>query len=472
MHRTYCFVGPSLPDAARLAAGSDIEILPPVAAVDLLRLDTRAGDTVGIVDGYFHQTGSVRHKEILALLARGVRVLGAASMGALRAAELDRFGMEGVGAVYAGYRDGRLEADDEVTLLHSPPEDDYRAHSEPLVCIRATLAEAVRRGVCDASIAGRIVAVLAGLPYGLRSYEILPRLGTETGVPAGPLEELRRWCTAHRQDPKRADALLLLERLRSPSDTAGPNPPVVHRTSLLCAWQLAARGSATDGRPKRMGLVELRACKLFAPDFPARYRELVLRGYAEDCARECGESPAGTDAERAVRHGAHRGLYRLPADRARLGFLDQWLTPAEARLPLTDQLAAFLVRSCRDTLVLPWDERALDGFAERTMLASADRFVRLAREVNRLTLEGRPDLGLDSLSEDRVRRQLAARWSVPRPELGVAALDRGFSSLDSAVAAARFFYLFVRYNERAAHWSPDDPSSAAVTGEPAPPSRP
>ncbi|MFD0585035.1 TfuA-like protein [Dactylosporangium darangshiense] len=124
----------------------------------------RGGDTVGIVDGYFHQTGSVRHKEILDLLSRDVNVLGAASMGALRAAELDRFGMKGVGSVYADYRDGRLEADDEVTLLHSPAEEGYRALSEPLVGIRATFAYAVEQEVCDASTTGQLSAFSPGGP--------------------------------------------------------------------------------------------------------------------------------------------------------------------------------------------------------------------------------------------------------------------------------------------------------------------
>lgn len=70
------------------------------AAGDLLRLAPRPG----IVDGSFHQTRAVRHKEILALIDAGVTVLGAASMGALRAAELDTYGMIGVGRVYDDFR--------------------------------------------------------------------------------------------------------------------------------------------------------------------------------------------------------------------------------------------------------------------------------------------------------------------------------------------------------------------------------
>ncbi|MFF7987866.1 TfuA-like protein [Streptomyces sp. NPDC007901] len=451
MPRAYCFVGPSLPDAAELAAGSGITVLPPVAAGDLLRLDVEAGDIVGIVDGYFHQTGAVRHKEIMYLLSRGVRVLGAASMGALRAAELDRFGMEGIGDIYADYRDGHLEADDEVTLLHSPPEEGYRAHSEPLVCMRATFAEAVQHGVCKAQMADRLLDVLSQRPFGLRSYSALPEAGAEAGLDAAAVQELRRYCTAHRSDPKRADALLLLQRLRIAAVDAGSSSehPPVHRTSFLYTWQLVARkADAGQDISRSGGLGLLRACQLFADDYPVYHRNMVLSTLARQCARECQENESqGTDAERALRHGEHRGLYRLPADRERLGFLDQWLTPAEARLPLPEQLTAFLVRSCSTTLLLPWEEMALDLLTERSMLTSAQQFVSLAWEVNDRVLADRPDLSLDTLVPTKIRDLLAERWKLSSTDLGVAALDRGFTSIDHAITAARPFYLFARYNQ-------------------------
>jgi hypothetical protein len=134
-----------LPDAAELAQDKPVTVLPPVAAGDLLRLSLSAGDVVGIVDGYFSQVGAVRHKEILALLSRGVRVLGAASMGALRAAELDCFGMEGIGGIYADYRDALLVADDEVALLHSTAEEGYRPYRSPHRSQAGGCAAVVRR---------------------------------------------------------------------------------------------------------------------------------------------------------------------------------------------------------------------------------------------------------------------------------------------------------------------------------------
>jgi hypothetical protein len=52
---------------------------------------------IGVIDGYFEVVPTVWHKEILWAMAQGIHVFGAASIGALRAAELDSFGMRGVG---------------------------------------------------------------------------------------------------------------------------------------------------------------------------------------------------------------------------------------------------------------------------------------------------------------------------------------------------------------------------------------
>ncbi len=453
MTKTYCFVGPSLPDAPERVAGTGIELLPPVAAGDLGRLDARAGDVVGIVDGYFHQRGSVRHKEILDLISRGVRVLGASSMGALRAAELDRFGMRGIGRIYADFRDGRLEADDEVTLLHAPEDEGYRPLSEPLVCMRATFAAAAERGVCDAATAGRLVTVFSRRPFGWRSYSALAEAGAEAGLEPTTVRELQRYCLAHREDPKRDDALALLEHLWSdPSDEAvvQPSPVTVHRTSFLYAWQLATRAAPEDRHPARTSALGLlRACQLFAPDYPVYHRDTMLGTLASLCAAECGEhQPDGaTAAVRAVRHGEHHGLYRLPADRERLRFLDQWLTSTETGLPLAEQLTTALVRSCRTTLRLPWDENALSLLDEEPVCDTARQLVRHAQEVNDQVHGVRPDLRIDTIPRPRVLELLASYWGTPTDDLELAAMDRGFASADAAVAAARPFYFLARYNE-------------------------
>ena len=101
---------------------------------------------IGLIDGYFERVPAVWHKEILWALSQGIHVFGSASMGALRAAELAPFGMIGVGAIFEAYRDGILEDDDEVAVAHGPADTGYRAGSDAMVNIRATLARAVQHG--------------------------------------------------------------------------------------------------------------------------------------------------------------------------------------------------------------------------------------------------------------------------------------------------------------------------------------
>ena len=54
--------------------------------------------------------------------------------------------MRGVGRIYAAYRDGAIDADDEVAVLHGPAEVRFMPLTEALVNVRATMAAAVFRG--------------------------------------------------------------------------------------------------------------------------------------------------------------------------------------------------------------------------------------------------------------------------------------------------------------------------------------
>ena len=117
---------------------------------------------IGVIDGYFDGQPAVLHKEILWALTRGIAVFGASSMGALRAAELHPFGMRGVGRIFEAYRDGELTDDDEVALIHGPPETGYVRLSEPMVNIRATLEKAVAGRLIDQATGARLSASAQG----------------------------------------------------------------------------------------------------------------------------------------------------------------------------------------------------------------------------------------------------------------------------------------------------------------------
>ncbi|GAA2310047.1 TfuA-like protein [Nonomuraea roseoviolacea subsp. roseoviolacea] len=450
----YLFVGPSLPEAADLLAADGITVLPPVAAGDLLNLAPRRGDVVGVIDGYFRQTRAVRHKEILSLLQAGVTVLGAASMGALRAAELDTFGMLGVGRVYRDYAEGRLTADDEVALLHGPAEEGYRPISEALVNIRATLSRCVEEGILDEPAAGRLVAALARRPYRLRSYPELVRLARESGVPDAKAEALRRLCATRAVNVKREDALHLVHRLRTlqegPADAAEHPAPgfTMAPTVYVHRWRLGARGLDTeDGRVAEMSV--LRMCQLFARDYPDFHRNLVFAHLARECAARCRSGRTEATLDGALEHARHRNVIPDPrtAEPGELGFLDLWLTPAErASRPVRDQLGTFLVRSFQLTPGVAADGPALDALRRRPVAAAAATLVNAARSVNEHARRTESTFDIHSLSADRVLAHIGERWGAEPEALELHALDRGMGSRDVLLAAARPFYLLSRYN--------------------------
>jgi hypothetical protein len=234
---TYVFLGPSLPVAAA-ARLLDAAFLPPVAVFDLHRLiralPARRPARVAIVDGYFERMAAVWHKEILDALERGVEVWGAASMGALRAAELYPFGMIGVGRVFDGFRRGRLTADDEVAVAHGPIETGYAPASVAMVNLRAGLAAARRRGAIDRAQHDALIALGRARFYRDRGWDTLLADGRAAGLPRRALDRLARDVAAHPVDVKAADARALLRRMAA--TPLGPRRRPRWRMSRTWFW--------------------------------------------------------------------------------------------------------------------------------------------------------------------------------------------------------------------------------------------
>jgi len=206
------FLGPTL-KAAAAEALCPARFLPPAAQGDVYRAARSRPRAIGIIDGYFEGLPSIWHKEILWAMEQGVHVLGAASMGALRAAELHTYGMRGIGRIFADFRDGVLEDDDEVAVVHGPAEVDYAPLCEPMINIRATLERAREDGVISAAAQRTISEVAKQLFYPLREW---PRVLEQaaTTVAAEELGGLRRWLNGGRVDRKREDAVAMLAELR------------------------------------------------------------------------------------------------------------------------------------------------------------------------------------------------------------------------------------------------------------------
>jgi hypothetical protein len=223
---TLVFVGPTLAanEAQRLLPSATI--LPPVAVGDLLRLAKRGVKRIAIIDGYFERMAAVWHKEILLALERGIEVWGAASMGALRAAELAPFGMLGVGTIYRAYVRGELVADDEVAVAHLPAEQGYRSISDALVNLRHGIA---RAPMLAERTRTRLIELARARFYRERSWSQLIADARVARLPKREIDALAGW---PKPDRKADDARLLLRRLARSSKIA-IEPIAVPRTWAL-----------------------------------------------------------------------------------------------------------------------------------------------------------------------------------------------------------------------------------------------
>ena len=240
------FTGPSLSSQdARVEL--DAVYLPPVSEGDVYRVVAEKPAAIGIIDGYFECVPSVWHKEILYALSRGIHVFGAASMGALRAAELATFGMIGVGAIFEAYRDGRLEDDDEVAVVHGPAEIGYLTLSEAMVNIRRTLSDALTAGVISAGTQEGLETIAKDLSYRDRAYANVLARGRERGLPEEELDAFQTWLPAGRVDQKREDALLMLRVIRQHHEHGFEPNSVRFHFEQTTLWKQAVRLSGATG---------------------------------------------------------------------------------------------------------------------------------------------------------------------------------------------------------------------------------
>src|ERR1700730_7190315 len=198
------FLGPSLSlGAARQILKADYR--PPIRRGDLGGIP--AGSIVAIVDGVFDQALAVSTTEIRSALDRGIRVLGASSMGALRAVEVP--GVYGAGRIYEMYRSGAIESDDEVAICFDPTT--LSPLCEPLINVRHAVESLANPGTISRALAASIVGAARRLPYPERTYpRILKAAGLNNGYQTA---HLIRMLQSH--DLKREDTVTLLEQLRS-----------------------------------------------------------------------------------------------------------------------------------------------------------------------------------------------------------------------------------------------------------------
>lgn len=437
--------GPTISAAEIRREIPSAEVRAPIAFGDAFGYGLRAGDRLLIIDGLFLHRPSVRHKELLGLLDDGVTVAGASSMGALRAAELHPFGMLGYGEIFDGYRDGRLDADDEVAMVHGSPQDGYPVFVDALVNIRATLTHAQSIGLLSASAASAMVAAARALPFTARHWITLL---SEAGLPRELAPALRDL----RQDVKHRDAVLALRLIRDQVET--PWRPQVPATIWSVRWR--QRHGALAGASEVSEAIEasevseatevsdvevlnfVRLCS------ESQWRYLAcLRQIASWHGRPPGDLDPGPAGIRRLESIAHDYLQRLGlCDAAGLpaAVLAQWLDEHELQhAAARPELGSALLAS--RTLIqfpsLPAIEHELAllrrDYRYSEWAADAARLIGIGRDL----AAGRPDLDLARPRPDRLRALFGRFWATE--SFRVEASRRGFTGERAFHAAAAPF---------------------------------
>jgi hypothetical protein len=451
--RACVFVGPTF-RVAELPTIPGLVALPPVAQGDVYRAAQLRPRAIGIIDGYFEGVPSVWHKEILWAMAQGIHVFGSASMGALRAAELCDFGMQGVGAIFEAYRTGTLppypgqfEDDDEVAVIHGPPETGYVALSEAMVNIRASLAQAERDGIIETATRDALAALAKRLYYHDRSYDRLLALAAEAPLLSPQIAAIRAWLPGGRIDQKRLDAQAMLAAMEALLASDASPKQVNYELEWTEMWDdatLAAAGSwAGSGidawLPSERILDELR---LDSAAYSAARDRALLRLLAE---REAQRRHRPTDAslQRAAldRLRARHGLFRQVD-------LERWLEEGALDAERLEQLIAdearldWLVAQTADGL----DDRLLDDLrlhGDHPRLAERARAKQAALAAQGLDQPRPEDVGITPVA--LLAWYFEQRLNEPMPDdVDSAARAQGFADRDHLYRALLREWLYSR----------------------------
>lgn len=233
------FCGPSV-SADEVTATINADVRPPAGQGDIYLAARERPWAIALIDGVFDQRLAVAHKEILWALSRGIRVYGAASMGALRAAELHRFGMEGIGTIFEAYQSGELTGDDEVAVIHGPSDAGYMVMTVAMVDVRATMTAAIAAEVLSATDAEAVTGRARDIFYFERTWsEIFAQASGVIGEAAA--SRLASFVETAAVPQKREDARALLRHLADLKPYDSAPLPVDWRFEPTSAWQEIVR---------------------------------------------------------------------------------------------------------------------------------------------------------------------------------------------------------------------------------------
>ncbi len=201
------FLGPSLNIDKAKSIFPFAEYRGPARKGDILRVATRGeSNFIGLIDGMFLQDYPPTPIELYTTLKYGVKIIGAASIGALRAVELEPFGMIGIGRIFKLYKLGKIEDDDEIAVTFT---HDNILQSEALIDIRYTLYKAYKDKIIDNEERKILIRIAKKIYFPYRRYdEIIER--ARDIINSIRLAKLKEYVTHNRSSLKEEDSMRLL----------------------------------------------------------------------------------------------------------------------------------------------------------------------------------------------------------------------------------------------------------------------
>jgi TfuA protein len=215
MGKPIIFLGPSL-SHERARKIFDADYRPPARKGDFLRLAAYFDvKLVGFVDGVFLQDYPPTPIEVYHLARKdGVLLAGAASLGALRAVELEKFGMVGIGKIFQLYKSGKINADDEVAVTFAL-DGDYQLQSEAMIDIRYNLYLAHKKGVISKKTKGVLAKLAKEIYFPHRNYSyIIEEARSRHHSLGSEIISFGNYIMSNRKSLKEMDAIRLVKYLK------------------------------------------------------------------------------------------------------------------------------------------------------------------------------------------------------------------------------------------------------------------
>ncbi len=219
MNKPIVYLGPTLSreEAIKIL---DADYRDPAKKGDFLMLsrDSDEKKYVGFVDGVFLHDYPPSPIEVYHLATRkNIELIGASSLGALRAVELEKFGMKGIGKIFQLYKNGIINADDEVAVTFV--RENNILQSEAMIDIRFNLFLAYKKGIITNQTKKRFAKIAKNIYFPFRNYEDIIKL-THQQFPSiyNELESFRSYIQKNRDSLKARDAIKLLKYLKTMSE--------------------------------------------------------------------------------------------------------------------------------------------------------------------------------------------------------------------------------------------------------------